>query len=202
MKELRLRAISTPDAANAYLPAFRADYNRRFGREPLSLHDAHRPLRDDEDLDLINRRTLSTRHFYFAQNPTFLLCVDMAGESPRFGGPFAPAGSALTAIGSAGESALRVSARGESRQLTRPRDAASHPEQPSHQVTSQQTVPTIRQKIDTPSRTWLPFSPLRQYTPEPHQLPLARHCSTMRRSAVLKRGRHGDDTRSVVHAPC
>ena len=113
----------------------------------------------------------------------------LAGESPRFGGPFAPAGSALTAIGSAGESALRVSARGESRQLTRPRDAASHPEQPSHQVTSQQTVPTIRQKIDTPSRTWLPFSPLRQYTPEPHQLPLARHCSTMRRSAVLKRGR-------------
>ena len=73
----------------------------------------------------------------------------LAGESPRFGGPFAPAGSALTAIGSAGESALRVSARGESRQLTRPRDAASHPEQPSHQVTSQQTVPTIRQKIDT-----------------------------------------------------
>ena len=53
VKELRLRAISTPDAANAYLPAFRADYNRRFGREPLSLHDAHRPLRDDEDLDLI-----------------------------------------------------------------------------------------------------------------------------------------------------
>ena len=53
VKELRLRAISTPDATNAYLPAFRADYNRRFGREPLSLHDAHRPLRDDEDLDLI-----------------------------------------------------------------------------------------------------------------------------------------------------
>jgi len=53
VKELRLRAISTPEAGNAYLPTFRADYNQRFGREPLSSHDAHRALRDDEDLDLI-----------------------------------------------------------------------------------------------------------------------------------------------------
>jgi transposase len=53
VKELRLRAISTPEAGNAYLPTFRDDYNRRFGREPLNPHDAHRPLRDDEDLDLI-----------------------------------------------------------------------------------------------------------------------------------------------------
>ena len=40
-------------AANAYLPTFQADYNRRFGRAPLNRHDAHRVLRDDEDLDLI-----------------------------------------------------------------------------------------------------------------------------------------------------
>ena len=53
MKELRLRSISTPEVGNAYLPVFRADYNQRFGREPLSRHDAHRPLRDDENLDLI-----------------------------------------------------------------------------------------------------------------------------------------------------
>jgi transposase len=53
VKELRLRQISTPEAGNAYLPTFRADYNRRFGREPLNPHDAHRPLRDGEDLDLI-----------------------------------------------------------------------------------------------------------------------------------------------------
>jgi len=53
VKELRLRSISTPEAGNAYLPVFRADYNRRFGREPLSGHDAHRPLRDDDDLDVI-----------------------------------------------------------------------------------------------------------------------------------------------------
>ena len=53
VKELRLRSISTLEAGNAYLPQFRADYNQRFGREPLSPHDAHRPLRDDQDLDLI-----------------------------------------------------------------------------------------------------------------------------------------------------
>ncbi len=53
VKELRLRGISTPEAGNAYLPEFRADYNERFGREPGSPHDAHRPVRDDEDLDRI-----------------------------------------------------------------------------------------------------------------------------------------------------
>jgi hypothetical protein len=50
VKELRLRGISTPEAGNAYLPEFQADYNGRFGREPASAHDAHRPVRDDEDL--------------------------------------------------------------------------------------------------------------------------------------------------------
>jgi transposase len=53
VKELRLRGISTPEAGNAYLPEFRADYNERFGREPESPHDAHRPVRDDEDLGRI-----------------------------------------------------------------------------------------------------------------------------------------------------
>jgi hypothetical protein len=53
VKELRLRGISTPDAGNAYLPEFRADYNERFGRAPASGHDAHRPVRDDEDLGRI-----------------------------------------------------------------------------------------------------------------------------------------------------
>ena len=53
VKELRLRGISTPEAGNAYLPEFRADYNERFGREPASGHDAHRPVRGDENLDRI-----------------------------------------------------------------------------------------------------------------------------------------------------
>ena len=50
VKELRLRGIRAPEAGNAYLPEFQADYNARFGREPASAHDAHRPVRDDENL--------------------------------------------------------------------------------------------------------------------------------------------------------
>ncbi len=53
VKELRLRGISTPEAGNAYLPEFAQDYNERFSREPQSPHDAHRPVRDGEDLDQI-----------------------------------------------------------------------------------------------------------------------------------------------------
>ena len=70
VKELRLQGISTPEAGNAYLPQFQADYNERFGREPLSTHDAHRPVREDEDLERIftwqEERKLSknrTRHY-------------------------------------------------------------------------------------------------------------------------------------------
>ena len=53
VKELRLRAISTIEAANAYAPAFMAAYNARFAKPPRSAFDAHRPLRADEDLDAI-----------------------------------------------------------------------------------------------------------------------------------------------------
>jgi len=53
VKELRLRGLSTPEAANAYLPEYLVDYNERFACAPQSPYDAHRPLRDDEDLDLI-----------------------------------------------------------------------------------------------------------------------------------------------------
>jgi hypothetical protein len=53
VKELRLRHIDTREAANAYAPHFIADFNGRFGKEPRSAYNAHRPLRGDEDLDLI-----------------------------------------------------------------------------------------------------------------------------------------------------
>src|SRR3984885_14795133 len=53
VKELRLREISTKEAANAYAPHFIADFNGRFGKMPRSTFDAHRPLRADDDLDLI-----------------------------------------------------------------------------------------------------------------------------------------------------
>ena len=50
VKELRLRAICSPAEANAYLPEFIADYNRRFAVLPRSGEDAHRPLSAGEDL--------------------------------------------------------------------------------------------------------------------------------------------------------
>jgi hypothetical protein len=51
VKELRLRRISTVEAGNAFLPEFGDDFNRRFGREPQSARDAHRPLLEHESLD-------------------------------------------------------------------------------------------------------------------------------------------------------
>lgn len=51
MKELRLRDISTIEAANAYAPEFMADFNARFGKEPRNPKDMHRPLADHENLD-------------------------------------------------------------------------------------------------------------------------------------------------------
>ena len=43
VRELRLRNISTVEAANAYLPLFMADYNRRFGEAVRSDFDTHCP---------------------------------------------------------------------------------------------------------------------------------------------------------------
>jgi transposase len=53
VKELRLHEISDMAAGNAYLPEFREDFNRRFAVQPRSKHDAHRPLLETENLELI-----------------------------------------------------------------------------------------------------------------------------------------------------
>jgi hypothetical protein len=53
VKELRLEGISSIAAANAFMPSFIAAYNKKFARAPLEQHNAHRPLRADEDLDFI-----------------------------------------------------------------------------------------------------------------------------------------------------
>jgi hypothetical protein len=39
--------------ANAYAPSFIEDFNRRFAKPPRNDWNAHRPVREDEDLDLI-----------------------------------------------------------------------------------------------------------------------------------------------------
>ena len=53
VKEMRLRGISTVVDANAYAPSFMAAYNARFAKPPRSDFNAHRPLRDDENLDRV-----------------------------------------------------------------------------------------------------------------------------------------------------
>jgi hypothetical protein len=53
IKELRLQTISDMDAANAFLPAFIEEFNKRFAVEPYSQEDAHRPIGKDEDLDAV-----------------------------------------------------------------------------------------------------------------------------------------------------
>jgi transposase len=53
VKELRLQGIASMEAANAFAPSFIADYNHRFAKPPRNDFDAHRPIRPDEDLELI-----------------------------------------------------------------------------------------------------------------------------------------------------
>lgn len=50
VKELRLRGISSVDAANEFADEFMADYNRRFAKAPRHDFDVHRPLETDDDL--------------------------------------------------------------------------------------------------------------------------------------------------------
>ena len=51
VKELRLRGISTPYAANAFAAEFMADYNRRFAKTPRHDFNMHRPLDVDDNLN-------------------------------------------------------------------------------------------------------------------------------------------------------
>jgi hypothetical protein len=51
VKELRLNGINTIEAANRLLPAFLADYNARFAKEPRDGKNLHRPLSPADKLD-------------------------------------------------------------------------------------------------------------------------------------------------------
>lgn len=53
VKELRLNKISTIKEANAFLPEFIEDYNRRFAVIPTDPTNAHRPLLSEQNIDLI-----------------------------------------------------------------------------------------------------------------------------------------------------
>jgi Winged helix-turn helix len=53
VKAMRLDSIATIEAANAWLPGFVADYNRRFACVAASAQDLHRPLGPADNLDAI-----------------------------------------------------------------------------------------------------------------------------------------------------
>ena len=64
VKEMRLKGISSTEEANAYVPEFIADYNRRFSVEAAKAEDAHRKLHHDQAvlkriLSVHTTRTLS-----------------------------------------------------------------------------------------------------------------------------------------------
>ncbi|MGR5066717.1 ISNCY family transposase, partial [Photobacterium sp. DNB22_13_2] len=52
VKEMRLQGIDTIEQANAWLPDFIADFNRRFAKPSRFPKDMHRPVRESiEELD-------------------------------------------------------------------------------------------------------------------------------------------------------
>ena len=51
VKEMRLAGIATIEAANAFLPGFLEDHNRRFAKEPFCGTDVHRPVPQDMVLE-------------------------------------------------------------------------------------------------------------------------------------------------------
>jgi transposase len=87
VKELRLRGISDIDSANAYLHAFRDDFNRRFAVQPRSNHDAHRPLLKTENLEVVlthqETRTLSKNLTVQANQVIYQIQSDRPGYTLR-----------------------------------------------------------------------------------------------------------------------
>lgn len=53
---MRLRGISTIKEGNRFLPEFIEEYNWKFGKEASSPEDAHRPLREEDNLERIFAR--------------------------------------------------------------------------------------------------------------------------------------------------
>jgi len=51
VKELRLAALSSIEAGNAFLPGFIADYNGRFAKPPANPKDLHRPMSSRDTLE-------------------------------------------------------------------------------------------------------------------------------------------------------
>lgn len=88
VKEMRLADIDSMEAANAWLPGFIADYNRRFAVAPASAKDAHRSVHHgDAELALIlshqEQRTLSKNLTLQYHNQLFQIRHQGAGYRLR-----------------------------------------------------------------------------------------------------------------------
>lgn len=90
VKEMRLQRISTMDAANAWAPSFIADYNRRFAKPPRNDFDAHRPVRDDEDLERVFtwREKRKVSHVLTLQYDKVIYLLDDTQQTRRLIGKY------------------------------------------------------------------------------------------------------------------
>lgn len=83
IKEMRLKGISTIEEANLYLPEFIQDYNKRFRKTPRSPDDAHRKMRQQDNLEMIfarrTRRKLS-KSLSFSHEGT---CYQLLPDTPH-----------------------------------------------------------------------------------------------------------------------
>lgn len=53
IKEMRLEGINTVEEANIFLPKYLERHNKQFGKEPVNHEDAHRPLKEQDNLKRI-----------------------------------------------------------------------------------------------------------------------------------------------------
>lgn len=83
-KELRLENISTIEEANKYLPKFMKKFNAKFGVQPKSSVNAHRPLLQNDALKSIlclrNLRVVSKNLTIQYENKTYLINVQPKTE--------------------------------------------------------------------------------------------------------------------------
>lgn len=89
IKEMRLRGLSTIEAANEFLPEFIKDYNKKFTIEPQNPEDAHRPLHQDtlglrRILSVQSKRKLSKNLEVSFEGKTYQIKTPTTGYRLRF----------------------------------------------------------------------------------------------------------------------
>jgi hypothetical protein len=87
VKELRLRAISSIEAANTFAPTFMEDFNGRFAKPPRNPHDAHRDV-DEQVLETVfswqEERTMSRNLVVHYRRVSYL--IEPTKEALKLGG--------------------------------------------------------------------------------------------------------------------